>query len=1253
MSGLKSITLYHSYLKGLKTKIICDGHTNLMGDNGVGKTSLLKLIPLFMGNEPSKIMDKGASKLSFVDYYLPNQQSMIIFEYERLDGTICCAVFYRSGGDTSSTYVHRFVVGAADDTIFHPSLKPHYDNKDKASTILRQPLKDLGVTVSQQISHTNEYNYVINNSQQFKSRKVGVSKNLRHLRDDARRFSLGSANDSIHYMDELTSVTLQSGQHIARLKTMIIDTQINSHITSSKPNSNNAELWRNIESLNEFEKVDTELRKGISTYHDLMKTLDMLFLYTTELDAKITSLDGQLENDREAQRVLTLEKDKIVDAFEAVHKEMVKTITTVNAEVEHLDQVVEALLEKRDEWDAMDIDNIVLRYKGLPTLREDIKDAKHHLALLRKEGEELESSMERERAELIQRNDKVKDRIAQDISRIRDAQSTLKSKHESEREQLQAERDTHIQEAQDAFSAQFSELQAQRGVLLQARHDATQRTEGEHEAEQQSKDAITLTERNRDEVIQSLQEGQEKITVATQALTQSEATLIKAESKLSHAQSERDVLHQNRFAEKGTLLAYLRENKPDWGDSIGKVISKELLHRKDLSPEVLTDETSFYGILMDTTALTKPDEALEQDQLETLLAHAKQQVSFTKKEVDQAKLDVIEARKDLTSIQNQVAVLKAQQSSLSERIRDLKEADSDLRKAHDANARARASEYAANIETINASITLAEEGYAALKSNIVRDFQEAMIQIKGNQSDELHTLEDELEMKNEQLKEAKETLKTRLKDLDASLKQALSEKGIDVAVRASAEDKVKTLATQIEFLEGKKDDVLEYEHWEKTHWDKLTAKEQKIKELRRQLSSLTAHKDEKERTHDVVMADMKKQRNKLKNDIQRGESKREDWRNINDLASRAMKIVPKGEASVKEATQQELGTGEQVGQEVSRLTDQLRNKSDEVIKVSKRCHDIILRHSNTHVAVRWDRLHEHLREKRKLALGSEELSIAAMDVLSALMDEYVPEIKSGLIQSIRSVAGRMTSYHDTLSTMNNDINRVSRELKEKLNTEHDFPQISDISVQLVSLISGDEQWKTLSGFSKSWEEWLRHNDNTNLPPSDLLNDLRKLEEAYRNGKGGSSNVHDLIDIEVQLTENGRVVPIRSDKDFEDASSKGLSTIAMLIIFSGMTRYLCPNEDIRITWPIDELGSIDPKNIQRLFAMMQRRNINLLCAQPKATPELLRRFDHKMRLDKNLGAMTVSNRADRPKNKAFLDVVETMKQTTPQTEVMGA
>ena len=86
MLGLQKIVLSNSIYRSKIVQIEVNGHTNLTGGNGAGKTSSLNLVPVFYGTDPNRLVLKVAGKVSFLDYYLPQQSSALIFEYLRDDG---------------------------------------------------------------------------------------------------------------------------------------------------------------------------------------------------------------------------------------------------------------------------------------------------------------------------------------------------------------------------------------------------------------------------------------------------------------------------------------------------------------------------------------------------------------------------------------------------------------------------------------------------------------------------------------------------------------------------------------------------------------------------------------------------------------------------------------------------------------------------------------------------------------------------------------------------------------------------------------------------------------------------------------------------------------------------------------------------------------------------------------------------------------------------------------------------------------
>ena len=201
--------------------------------------------------------------------------------------------------------------------------------------------------------------------------------------------------------------------------------------------------------------------------------------------------------------------------------------------------------------------------------------------------------------------------------------------------------------------------------------------------------------------------------------------------------------------------------------------------------------------------------------------------------------------------------------------------------------------------------------------------------------------------------------------------------------------------------------------------------------------------------------------------------------------------------------------------------------------------------------------------------------------------------------------------------MNSVVNQVSRTLEKNLNTQHTFTVISDISIRVQSKIQTFGFWKDLSSFAQSWREWAS-NGYHGMPSDSLMQQIHRTDDQMQAARMQKYNIESMVDLEIEFYEQRRRVPIRTDKDLTDAASQGITRLAILTIFNALTRYLCPERGINITWPIDELGDLSPENIVKLFQMMKDNNIALFCAQPEVNRFVVEHFQHKVHFSKREG-----------------------------------
>jgi len=116
-----------------------------------------------------------------------------------------------------------------------------------------------------------------------------------------------------------------------------------------------------------------------------------------------------------------------------------------------------------------------------------------------------------------------------------------------------------------------------------------------------------------------------------------------------------------------------------------------------------------------------------------------------------------------------------------------------------------------------------------------------------------------------------------------------------------------------------------------------------------------------------------------------------------------------------------------------------------------------------------------------------------------------------------------------------------------------------------------------------------------------------------------------------MNENSRAVSIRNDADLKRISSTGISKLAVIVVFCGMTRFLCKDKSVKIHWPLDELGELSDENTMLLFEFMDNNNISLFCAQPNPSVTLLKYFSTKNHVDKKLGIKKYIARKSSRKN----------------------
>ena len=274
-------------------------------------------------------------------------------------------------------------------------------------------------------------------------------------------------------------------------------------------------------------------------------------------------------------------------------------------------------------------------------------------------------------------------------------------------------------------------------------------------------------------------------------------------------------------------------------------------------------------------------------------------------------------------------------------------------------------------------------------------------------------------------------------------------------------------------------------------------------------------------------------------------------------------------------------------------------------------------HSDNVIAKSWEELLAHRRESfDESAYYSQEFYLSCVDDLVKLLDEIIPLNELTVIESVRTASQSFMNFYVSLEAFNKRVQSLSREFGKQVALDNPFKSLSDIQIELLSKVEEQDLWTPLRNFADKFTAY-QEQGGQGAPSLDFLTTFETLNSVLKNCHI-SENLESLVSLRISLRENGRQVQIRSDSDLSGLSSRGISKLAIIVIFCGLTRYLCQDQNVRIHWPLDELGELHEDNVVLLFELMNRNNIVLFCAQPNPSPSLLQYFDTSNYIDKNKG-----------------------------------
>ena len=1201
MPGLQRIILIDTHLPGV-VELKLKGHTNICGTNASGKTTLQRLIPVFYGEYPSRVVP--ATRDSFERWYLPREASFIIFEYERNEEDLCQVVLASNGNGVN----YRFIAKPFDmaDYLYKNKAGEH---ASISMAELGRNLKRTNVLVTS-LLNTKEYRAILQNDRGI----LNGSANNRELSGYARIFSLCEPSQHLRHIEKLAKAVHSKEGKMETIKAMIaaILEEDGVQPPSSGLSRQRVEDWiRECHLIKEFDLIRPEFAKLEQADHQLVQTEQRLsqikqqFSFDlSKLSAAIVTHQGQFDESHLAAKKLETDWANIRD-------ELNQNLSSARSDMVKFEADLEQVEKEFDDWQAQDIDTLQSNLQQLPQWQSELDIASTRYSLLTEKHQDIESAFNKRLAALSEKLNEALEAYNAKKQSLQDRLAEQKSQEQGKLQALRQDYQQQLNQLERDHQSQVSELKIHHAELSSAIKNAAY---SEFEQSQLDlldasiKEASILEDASRDK----LRSAQSEFNSAQQARNQANSQLEQARRLYQQEQRQVEKVEELLYPGQNSLLEFLRKQQSNWQDQLGKVIHPDLLKRNDLKPQLVEGTKStdgLFGIKLDLSALDTPEYAQSEHALQQKLSEAQQRLS------------------DALEVQNaaEITLAKASEEVRNKELQQAK-CESDCRTAEAKRKRSQQDKDQIQQEYLQALSQRKQQSKKRLGQNeaeqkkVQAQYQQDEQELKDQQREaetehQFHWQQliadtgQQIAQLEQHMQKAKQNAATDKKQSELWLANELANRGVDVDEIGDLQKLLKKLKADIQYTDTNRHKVKDYERWyatvftgHKLTWQQGLSKAKKI-----------ASKAERE-LHQQD-SQFKQQRQQLKAQQLQAEQSlklaKEQEGEVQSITRALGKLQLPNEALGSEKGSDAVNIAQRISEGHELLQGRETLLTDIKIYV-EHFDQLIAAQAGTGLSDTWERSREEcavVNDKGMRSVDHRRLVVH----LAQLLNVIVPQKLNGLREQGRIFGADLTQYYNVLEDIDKRIASQSKRISKEVDEELFLDGVSESAVKIRSRISELEFWPELAQFNKLYQQWMSEGANE-LPDDDYAQSMRRVLDIL--GRAAlTGGISKLLDIELHLREGNSDLIIRTDRQLNESSSHGMAYLILCKFLLAFTRLLRGEAQVVIHWPIDELGTLHQSNVKKIFDACQNNNISVVGAFPNPESEVLSLFDNRYLIDK--------------------------------------
>jgi len=1176
----------------------------ITGDNAVGKTTTLKLLPLFFGTPPSQIDQPGSGRVPMLRFVLPETACALVFEYQRGDQAedVRCVVMRRQEGSDAPEY--RFMDGPYNRAFFVGSMGDGGADVYLDDAGMQEAAEKLGVTPERKLTSA-QYRAVILNLRP-------TTHDASMLRRLASRYSF--AQRGLANLDRLIAAVVKERIDFRDFTTVAV-------AMAQAPQGQMGAAKSEPERISLRQKkgqIDIWIRNRDSCASAIALTPKVASL-RAELD-KVVREEGVLSQ-RQADVVMLIgerqldakraadENAKLKSESNRLAKEeddhqawLVLATSTAAAELAEVERHYLSMKAQADRFEKQDAAGWATKVVELPSLRNEL------------------SSLTRQSEVALGEAQTIEARYSVLISQTREASGKAISQWQEEKQARQAALQVRLVEVANDERAEL--------VLVDKKSDDNKieqqevmndlsRQEGKLEAAAMNPGVDPALDDEIEKADNALSDANDALKVATRVQGEAVAAYEAAYSVFGRAElgivGAREILASASTAlddarlllspKDGTLLSALRAAGDDaWRSNLAKIINPALLRETSLNARLAEDvdgsgASHAFGWSLELGSIRSPDwtdDAAMRDAVrncESALTRAQdaEKGATTSRDAAGKRRDTADAARTAASAEHRVAETRAKSLKVS------LDAAKERKKAALRGAKAKADELLrllkVQIREQRKRNDDAQTLMAGVRRDVEHEFARRATEAKGECTKDLALLDGVIA---DQLRKTE----AQVKEVLAQRDEELSGKGVDVERLKVLQERIGKIGVEVATLESHVNLVAEWRAWMDGGGADVL--------LTAFLAESNARKDwERAKTaaegHLTGTAVIRRQRGAV---IERAASWQTSAETEIDQLTKLQDRFRHTTARLGSGISKETGYLEIKGL----VEEQERHVRTSEEAIARLFRDVIFELTRREGAVK------DLIDAELASLAEESLERRRAHVVCAVHGGIATQIVTQVNQELMLVLENITQFRKQIEDFESEIDRFNKKLRQGLKDVARFERLKEIELNVVTDFGRLGFMDKIKQLDETYNEHKIRQQasagiNTELPPETASQALRQLSLVLGSGSL-EVELAQHVDLSGSVNENGNVRHFARDSELQNISSTGLSALILITLLSGMVNVIRGGDPVYLPWCTDEVGKFDGSNFSRLMEMLQDNKIDVVTASPMLTPVQSRQFGRR-------------------------------------------